>query len=82
VRPEDIGVLAAGASGPETNALVGRIAVSTFTGTSTYLEVAVSDQSLKAAVHGPGRFDFIGSVGREVRLHLSRCAVIRAGGGA
>jgi len=73
-------VLAAGGSGPETNALAGRIAVSAFTGTCTYLEVAVADQTLEVAVHGPGRFDCIGSVGREVRLQLNRCAVIRAGG--
>ena len=80
VRPEDITVLATAESGPEANTVVGRIAVSTFAGTSTHLEVVVADQALKVAVYGSGRFDFLGSVGRDVCLQLSRCAVIRSGG--
>jgi len=49
-RPEDITVLATGESGPEANTVVGKIAVSTFAGTSTHLEVVVADQALKVAV--------------------------------
>jgi hypothetical protein len=80
VRPEDITGLTTGASGPEANTVVGRIAVRTFAGTSTHLEVMVAGQALKVAVYGSGRFDFLGSVGHEVRLQLSRCAAIRTGG--
>ncbi len=81
-RPEDITVLATGAPAPEVNTVVGRIAVSTFAGTSTHLEVMVASQALKVAVYGPARFDFLASVGREVRMQLNRCAVIRAVGDA
>jgi ABC-type Fe3+/spermidine/putrescine transport system ATPase subunit len=80
VRPEDIIVLPTGEAGPGVNTVVGRITVSTFAGTSTHLEVIVGGQALKVAVYGSGRFDFLDSVGREVRLQLSRCAVIRTGG--
>jgi len=80
VRPEDITVLATEEAGPEANTVVGRITVSTFAGTSTHLEVVVAGQTLKVAVYGAGRFEFLGSVGREIPLQLSRCAVIRTGG--
>jgi ABC-type Fe3+/spermidine/putrescine transport system ATPase subunit len=76
VRPEDITVLETDGAGAESNTVVGRITVSTFAGTSTHLEVLVAGQTVRVAVYGSGRFDVLGSVGRDVRLQLGRCAVI------
>jgi hypothetical protein len=64
----------------ESNTVVGRIAVTTFAGTSTHLEALVAGQTVKVAVYGSGRFDVRGSVGRDVRLQLGRCAVIATPG--
>ncbi|MFB3818160.1 MAG: ABC transporter ATP-binding protein [Candidatus Methylomirabilales bacterium] len=75
-RPEDIEVLPGEAArGPNT--VPGRVTASLFAGASTALEVAVGPERLKVAVHGADRFTYIQSVGREVRLHLSRCTLIR-----
>jgi hypothetical protein len=79
-RPEDITVLRRADPGDGENTLPGRIAVSTFAGASTYLEVGVADQTLKVSVHGAERFEYIESTGREVWLRLDRCAFIRRPG--
>jgi ABC-type Fe3+/spermidine/putrescine transport system ATPase subunit len=82
VRPEDITVLGPDAPPAGPNTVGGRIRASTFAGTGTHLEVLVAGQTVKVTVYGSDRFNFIGSVGRDVRLRLSRCAAIRAQGAA
>lgn len=78
-RPEDIAVLIQPDSAQQQTTVPGRISISTFAGASTYLEVAVAGHTLKVSVHGPERFDFIDSVGREIYLRVLRCTVLRVG---
>lgn len=81
VRPEDIDAtpVAAESSPMETNTVIGQVKVSTFSGSNTYLEVAVNQHILKVSVFGAARFALANSVGQSIRLRFDRCSVIRTG---
>ncbi len=83
IRPEDIVLLPVSKTPTpsmeiESNTVAGEIRVSTFSGSSTYLEVAVGEHILRVSIFGVTRFDFTNAAGQAVRLHFDRCSVIRA----
>jgi hypothetical protein len=69
VRPEDITGLTTGASGPEANTVVGRIAVRTFAGTSTHFEVMVAGRRSRWPRMGP-----VGSISLEAWVRRCVCS--------
>jgi len=87
IRPEDIDASSASPelvsdvkpSPIQENTVTGEVKISTFSGSTTYLEVAVNGHILKVSVFGAARFALANSVGQAIRLRFNRCSVVRAG---